>query len=82
MLQLKTFSKMGTGIYRLAPLSPLVPVMLGVEKTDALVGDLKRLRTEFGLKRFVLVGSAAISPCSHFHPKVRCAWTQPHAKAR
>lgn len=25
---------------------------------------------------------AFISPCSHFHPKVRCAWTQPYAKTR
>lgn len=40
----------------LAPFSPLVPVMLGVEKTDLLIQDLKRMHNAFGLRRFILVG--------------------------
>ena len=39
-----------------APFSPMVPVMLSAETDENLVRDLRRMREEFGLKRFILVG--------------------------
>ena len=38
------------------PFLPVVPVMLGVERPEVLATDLRRMRDEFGFRRFILVG--------------------------
>ena len=38
------------------PFSPIVPVMLAAETAELLAKDLRRMREEFGFRRFILVG--------------------------
>ena len=44
-----------TWVSHAKPLDPLVPVALGFDQPSVLAGDLKRMRDEFGFRRFVLV---------------------------